>query len=127
MGTMRVEANELHGTDVNIVSLVKRAATRLPFRITKEDSAMLDISKMFLRKGENVAGVLPAVHSIIVRKDAKNAKEFTAMLAKAGFEVGKPVIKDDCVFYAQKVGDPSADAILIKSNQNVVVIVQINK
>lgn len=120
---MRVEANELHGTDVKLVSLVKRGANRLPWRVTKEDGdSMLDISKYF--KKSDPTPTTPDVHSVILRKDAKNPKAIVAVLAKAGFDVSKPVEKGDVIVFTQKAGDPSADAILIKSNQNVGYVVE---
>lgn len=46
MPKLNVDATELVGTDVNFVSLVKRGANRIPFRIVKEDESMLDLHKI---------------------------------------------------------------------------------
>ncbi len=120
---MRVEANELHGTDVKLVSLVKRGANRLPWRITKEDTDdMLDLAKIFTRKVD--APSAPTVHSIIMRKECKNQKGLAAILAKAGLDVSKPAGKGDFIIFAQKAGDPSNDAVLIKSNGDVGFVVE---
>jgi hypothetical protein len=43
MSRLEIKANELTDTDVSFVSLVKRGANRLPFRITKGDTEMLDL------------------------------------------------------------------------------------
>lgn len=48
-----VKANELSDVDVRFVSLVKRGANRIPFRLTKEDtSRMLDFVKLFRKRDE---------------------------------------------------------------------------
>jgi len=48
-----VKANELSDVDVRFVSLVKRGANRIPFRLTKEDtSRMLDFVKLFRKHDE---------------------------------------------------------------------------
>ena len=120
---MRVEANELHDTQVKIVSLVKRGANRLPWRITKEDDDdMLDLAKIFTRKAD--APLAPIVHSIIMRKECKDQKGLAAILAKSGLDVSKPIAKGDFILFLQKAGDPSNDAVLIKSNADVGFVVE---
>lgn len=55
-----VKANELSDVDVRFVSLVKRGANRIPFRLTKEDtSRMLDFVKLF-RKSDEEAKPAPS-------------------------------------------------------------------
>lgn len=46
MPKLEIKATELVGTDVNFVSLVKRGANRIPFRITKGEEPMLDLHKI---------------------------------------------------------------------------------
>ncbi|TAJ84587.1 hypothetical protein [Reyranella sp.] len=55
-----VKVNELSDVDVRFVSLVKRGANRIPFRLTKEDtSRMLDFVKLF-RKSDEEAKPAPS-------------------------------------------------------------------
>lgn len=55
-----VKANELSDVDVRFVSLVKRGANRIPFRLTKEDTnRMLDFVKLF-RKSDEEAKPAPS-------------------------------------------------------------------
>jgi hypothetical protein len=55
-----VKANELSDVDVRFVSLVKRGANRIPFRLTKEDTTkMLDFVKLF-RKSDEEAKPAPS-------------------------------------------------------------------
>ena len=65
MPRVKVNANELVGTDVDFVSLVKRGANRIPFRITKEDTDMpLDLHKIgstLFRKAETTPKVVAAI------------------------------------------------------------------
>lgn len=49
-----VKINELSDVDVRFVSLVKRGANRIPFRLTKEDTnRMLDFVKLFRKSDED--------------------------------------------------------------------------
>lgn len=55
-----VKINELSDVDVRFVSLVKRGANRIPFRLTKEDTTkMLDFVKLF-RKSDEEAKPAPS-------------------------------------------------------------------
>ena len=69
MPRLHIEANELQGTDVSFVSLVKRGANRLPFRIVKEDKAdMLNLAalqQVFVKTDDT-----PKVVAAVVRKGA---------------------------------------------------------
>jgi hypothetical protein len=68
MPKLQIEATELVGTDVNFVSLVKRGANRIPFRITKEDTeTMLDLSKIG-RQLFSKADPAPALIAVICSK-----------------------------------------------------------
>jgi hypothetical protein len=121
---MRIEAHELHGTDVKLVSLVKRGANRLPWRITKsEDGEMLNIASYFRTTKAADADAKPVIHSAIVLKAAKNFDSIVATLKKSGIDMSKPVEKDGFVVYAQKAGDPAPDATLLKSSGDVGFIV----
>lgn len=84
MPKLVVNATELQGTDVNFVSLVKRGANRIPFRITKGDNEMaFDLYKLgrSLFKAEQPAQ--PSVIAALVRKSA-DADAIKTRLVEAG-------------------------------------------
>lgn len=99
MPKLQIEANELTGTDVNFVSLVKRGANRLPFRIVKEDNEMgIDLSKIhrIFRKTDSA----PAVVAAVVRKGA-DLKAVKTRLIKAGLSVAAMEEKDGVIVFKQ--------------------------
>lgn len=64
MSKFEIKATELVGTDVNFVSLVKRGANRIPFRLTKGENEMFDLHKIgrdLFRKGDKPATDIIAV------------------------------------------------------------------
>lgn len=67
MPKFEIKATELVGTRVDMVSLVKRGASRLPFRITKEDTSnMLDLHSLgrkFFQKSEAKPEIVAAIIS----------------------------------------------------------------
>jgi hypothetical protein len=52
MAKLQVKANELRDVKVRLVSLVKRGANRLPIRVMKGDTAVLDLYTHFVRKDD---------------------------------------------------------------------------
>jgi hypothetical protein len=57
MPKLLLEAHELTDADVDFVSLVKRGANRIPFRIVKEDTSdMLDLHKIGRKLFKQAAG-----------------------------------------------------------------------
>jgi hypothetical protein len=65
---LQIKAKELQQPDVDIVSMVKRGANRIPFRITKEDKTeMLDLSKIG-RQVFRLADVAPTVVGVVFAK-----------------------------------------------------------
>ena len=60
MARLEMKATELTNTDVNFVSLVKRGANRIPFRITKgdEDMDLYAIGRRIFQKSDPVPTVV---------------------------------------------------------------------
>jgi hypothetical protein len=85
MARLKVKASELRDVSVNFVSLVKRGANRIPFRIVKSDdggTAVLDLGSFFLRKADAEEATRQAT-----RKSDDLVKAAMDMLTKAGYEV----------------------------------------
>lgn len=122
MPKLKVNSNELQGTDVQFVSLVKRGANRIPFRIVKEDTEpMLDlgsIGRKFFQKAEPTPGVL----AVMVNKDAANLDAIKEQLKAAGLSVEKSEEKDGIIFFKQE-GQAEFDTGVVKVNDDIGMVV----
>lgn len=81
-----IQARELSEMDVNLISLVKRGANRVPFRIIKSDgdSKMLDLTRIFFQKKDAVA--TPQIIGVVLIKSADH-DAYTKAFTEGGFEV----------------------------------------
>lgn len=86
MGQVEVKAHELKDVEVGFVSLVKRGANRIPFRILKEDTGMagFDLSTFMFRK----ADADEASRQAVAKTDAVLAQAME-ILKSAGYSVAK--------------------------------------
>lgn len=119
-----IQATELRDADVQFVSLVKRPANRMPFRMTKsEGSGMIDLSRIF--KWERPQ---PTVSAILVGKSADLEAAKTRIVA-AGFTISDSFEQDSAVIFPQNgVKSPLEGAVLVKFDENVAVAcVNVNK
>ena len=122
------ELNELTNARVRFISLVDRAATRMPFRILKrEGDAMIDLSKMAAKVLKGDRPVAPSVHVAAVtvfaqKTDEKNAKIAEAVKA-AGFNVDKAVKNDDStISFVQGDGNLEGALLVRMSDQMVLAV-----
>lgn len=121
MSKQLINATELVNTDVNFVSLVKRGANRIPFRITKEDQNMIDLHKIG-RAIFKMAEPKVAVVGAIVQKGA-DLEKVNAVLKSAGLDVEalEKSEKDGIVTLA-KADAPSAASVLKVSDEVALVV-----
>lgn len=108
-------ANELRDADVSYISLVKRGANRIPFRITKGED-MLDLSNLFRAKKSEVN---PEVLGYVVAKGADYAIE---ALKSAGVDVQKSEISETSIVISKSDADLTG-AVLVGLNEDVAVAV----
>lgn len=107
-----VKANELSDVDVRFVSLVKRGANRIPFRLTKEDTnRMLDFVKLF-RKSDEEAKPAPSSAPQSEAPHKEPSKEEDPVLAAlARLEEGQRALAESVgqlVAKVQKTDAPSS-------------------
>lgn len=124
MPKLLVKATELQGTNVERVSMVNKAANRLPFRLTKsEDEEMFDLAKVgrFL-KADKKPGVLAAV----VSKSA-DLEAVKASLTAAGLSVAKQEEKDGLIVFSQDGVDDYDTGMLKVSDELGLVISGLTK
>lgn len=103
MRRIKVKAHELLDVDVDLISLVKRPSTRIPFPIIKSQDAkgghsMFDLAQVFRAKSEAQA---PVVTSVIVKGEASPG--MLELLAKQGFSVEKAETENGITVYPQDV------------------------
>jgi arsenate reductase-like glutaredoxin family protein len=125
MPRLQIDANELVNPEVNLVSLVKRGANRLPFRIVKEDTEpMLDLMKAakdFFHKAETS----PNVVGVLIAKGA-NVEGITAALVKAGIPADKFVKHESpTATTLTKADTPMSEdeTVILKANDQVAFVI----
>lgn len=110
-----VKANELSDVDVRFVSLVKRGANRIPFRLTKEDtSRMLDFVKLFRKSDEEAKPTPPPENQPEEPKDPVLAalarlEEGQRELAETIGQLVAKVQKTDAVVSSVVLGEANRD------------------
>lgn len=120
---IKVTARELSDVDVNFVSLVRHAATRIPFRITKSEKPKmhLNLNKLFLK---NETPEEPVVVGIILEKGV-DAIAMQALLLKEGYEFPVTVTGDkDSVLLKADDEELPEDVQICKLNDHVAVAVE---
>jgi len=116
-----IQARELSDMDVNIISLVKRGANRIPFRIVKSDGeSTMNISNLFVWKQEPQPAALVAV---VLAKTA-DQEAYTKALEKGGFDVDHVTEgENDSVTLMFTKSDEMEDAVALKISDEVALIV----
>lgn len=122
MPKLQIKANELVETNADFVSLVKRGASRIPFRITKEDEPMLDlhsIGRRLFKKAEQPAQVV----AVITRKGV-DLDAMAAAFQKADLD---PTIfvksEDGQVVTLTKADADTEDAVVLQCANDVALVV----
>lgn len=115
-----IQARELSEMDVNIISLVKRGANRIPFRIVKSDGeSTMNLTKIFFAK----APVTPALVGLVLAKSA-DQEAYTKALAEGGFEVDHVTEgENESVSLMFTKSDEMEDAVAFKITDDAALIV----
>ena len=122
MSRIEMNATELTDTDVNFVSLVKRGANRIPFRILKGDDDMLDLSQ-FGRRLFQKAEAVPTVIAIITQKgDVTTKSRLSALANSVGIDTAK-VTKSDGVVTLCKADADLPNSVVIKLDRDYAVAI----
>lgn len=94
MAKLVLPATELSDTSVDRVSLVKRGANRIPFRIIKEDGETMDLYKI-ARSVFQKADPKPAVVAAVLDRANANYAVASAALVKADINLESDLKKED--------------------------------
>ena len=118
---LELSVNELTDTRLDFVSLVKRGANRVPFRIVKEDQTdMLDLQKIGERLFKQ-ASTTPIVTAALVRKGA-DLEAMKARLVKAGLTVDQLSEGENLHIFTQTDASPT-DQGIIKMDDDLGLVV----
>lgn len=124
MPKLKVKANELVHTNADFVSLVKRGATRIPFRITKEDGeATMDLYKIG-RSLFQKAEAKPEIVAAIVQPGADIAS-VASLFKAAGLEpkAFTKSEKDGITTVAKDGHEAAVDAAVLQLTDGTALVV----
>jgi hypothetical protein len=123
MPKFEIKATELTDTDVNFVALVKRGANRLPFRITKGDTAdMIDLHKIG-RQLFKKADPAPAVVAIVTQKADIDPTLIDAVREAVGLTSELVKSDKDGIVTLAKADAPTEGLFLLKLDEDVALAV----
>ena len=122
---IKVTLSELRNADVTHVSLVDRAASRIPFRVMKSDkeNQMLDLTKPHTAfKSDAPEDVISVAAVIIDGSNEAFATKAVEVLAAHGFAVDKVTKNDDnTILFAQ--GEATTGTVL-RISENMLVVMK---
>lgn len=121
---VELEVEEMKDAHVNFISLVKRGAMRVPFRILKsEDESMFNLTRLWTKKSE-VVGTTPELIAVVLQKGCDVA-EYTSALAGMGVVVKKHEVHEGTgsdVLIIKDDYDPE-QSLTLKFSDNVGAVV----
>ena len=124
-----MRANEVQNADVQFISLVNRAASRVPIRITKaeesldKESTMIHLSNIFgLRKSEG-----PKIAALAINRGELNKDSILAGLQAQGFSIDNVVESDDGILIAKQDDGDLAETLPVRFDDTVAALVRIEK
>ena len=129
MPKITTTAKELGDADVSFISLVKRPANRVPFRITKSDNSinpegsdfMFNINSVLKREGKTKKAETPAVAALAIKKE--DADALVPVLLKKGFKTEDTIERDGILILKQETEFNESDLVAFKMDDNVVAMV----
>lgn len=133
----KLKATELKSVDVTHISLVKRAASRVPLRITKSDlstqeSSMINLGTLgrLVFKGDSKdqqtanAPAAPALVAVVVDQLTADAEKVLVALKAAGVEVTRAIKSDEGVTTFLGDADLGQDVEVVKVSPQVAVVLK---
>jgi outer membrane biosynthesis protein TonB len=125
MPIFRTKLKQLRDADVRFISLVDRAATRIPFRVLKrekESEMGIDLTRVFKSDGEAPKPFVSAV-VVFAQKDEAAAKQVLDAIEKHGFRTDRVQKSDggETLVFAQT--DQPKDVQLVRLSDQVLVSV----
>jgi hypothetical protein len=122
MPKMLIKATELTDTNVDYVSMVKHAANRLPFRITKKEDEVMDLyalGRRLFQKAEPVASVV----AIVTQKTDVKPTKLQAIAKSCGLPGTLKKSEDGGLVTISAEGVDTSKVFLVKLDKNIAVAV----
>ena len=126
MATIKTRLKQLKDADVRYISLVDRAATRIPFRVLKRDKESkmgIDLTKVF--KSDNTAGRKPYVSALVVfaQKDEAAGNQVQEAIKKYGFTTERVQKSDEGETLVFPQRDQTGDVQVVRLSDQLLVTV----
>jgi hypothetical protein len=124
MATIKTKLKQLRNADVRYISLVDRAATRIPFRVlkrNKESKMGIDLTKVF--KSENTDKPYVSALVVFAQKNEAAGNQVQDAIKKYGFKTDKVQKSDDgeTLVYAQQ--EAKGETMVVRLSDQLLVTV----
>lgn len=126
---VRVKASELVDVDVDLISLVKRPSSRIPWGIIKSEDAKggstmkgFDLGQLFVSKAEAPA---PVVTSVLVKGEP--TEQMLELLGNQGFSVENAETTEDGVTVFKQDVEYTGDVNVVKLSETLALTVPVVK
>jgi hypothetical protein len=122
----RVKLRELRDADVRFISLVDRAASRIPFRVLKRDGETemgIDLTGVF-KRGEQEPKVAVAEVVVFAQQDATLTDAVRQSIATAGFDTKRVRKADEDTLVYSQMEDAGEDTHMVRISDQMVVVMK---
>jgi len=124
MATIKTKMKEMKSADVRFISIVDRASSRIPFRILKRETGMIDLKSIFNAKKKD-SPTATVITSVVVTKGSTEelTKQIEQSIAKYGFKTSKSAETPEAIIYEQ-ADVPESEVKLVHLSENVSLAVK---
>lgn len=131
MANLKVKLTEMKNADVRYISLVDRAASRIPFRVIKYDKEsgmginLKTIGRVLKGTSNQKESVSKAeVSAVVVLDHGELTSEIQDVIEKQGFSVQKAIKNEDGTVTFAAGENPLKDAVLVKLSDEMLLAVK---
>lgn len=124
MPKLKIAATKMTDAKVSFISLVERGATRIPFKIVKQEKQMagatkgLDLGSLFARKAEKPT---PEVVGVVTLK-GEGFDSVKGQIEEAGFAVGETLDMEDNSVVFKQVDAAEGEGVVVRLSEHVALV-----
>jgi hypothetical protein len=122
MAKIRAKLKQLRDADVRFISLVDRAATRIPFRVLKrekENKMGIDLTKVF--KSDDTRKPYVSALVVFAQKDETAGKQVVEAIQKHGFKTDRVQKSDEGETLVFAQADKTDDSMIVRLSDQMLV------
>lgn len=123
MAKIRTKLKQLRDADVRFISLVDRAATRIPFRVLKRDEKEnkmgIDLTKVF--KSDDTRKPYVSALVVFAQKDETAGKQVVEAIQKHGFKTDRVQKSDEGETLVFAQADKMDDSVIVRLSDQMLV------